>query len=227
MAKSRNLSAMSWNKMKRKMGFFGLMRSLDSAESSFEKIPGGGLKATIHHALLNNVKIKHLVWWFENIDGITTYNGQDFNGLEIDVYRLWHPHDHIKVVWKKKLLSPQGRVLPGSVMRIKETFGGYLIEENALISRFDDEEYNFDFKKFGLKVGELIHAYKEVKGGVKFKTEMTIRCETPIIGGLITWVATKFVMHEKKIKAWIQHNVEESGESEHFIPKLYDHAQSQ
>jgi hypothetical protein len=50
--------------MKRKMGFFGLMRSLDSAESSFEKIPGGGLKATIQHALLNNVKIKHLVWFF-------------------------------------------------------------------------------------------------------------------------------------------------------------------
>ena len=72
MAKSRNPSTMSWNKMKRKMGFFGLMRSLDSAESSFEKIPGGGLKATIHHALLNNVKIKHLVWWFENIDGVTT-----------------------------------------------------------------------------------------------------------------------------------------------------------
>ena len=75
---------MSWNKMKSKMGFFGLMRSFDSAESSFEKIPGGGLKATIHHALLNNVKIKHLVWWFENIDGVTTYNGQDFNGLEVD-----------------------------------------------------------------------------------------------------------------------------------------------
>ena len=227
MVKSRKLSAMSWNKLKRKMGFFGLMRSLDSAESSFEKIPGGGLKATIHHALLNNVKIKHLVWWFENIDGVTTYNGQDFNGLEIDVYRLWHPHDHIKVVWKKKLLSPQGRVLPGSVLRIKETFGGYLIEDNALISRFDDEEYNFDFKKFGFKVGELIHAYKEVEGGVKFKTELTIRCETPIVGGLVTWVATKFVMPEKKIKAWIQHNVEESGESEYFIPKLYDHAQSQ
>ena len=209
------------------MGFFGLMRSLDSAKSSFEKIPGGGLKATVHHALLNNVKVKHLVWWFENIDGVTTYNGQDFNGLEVDVYRLWHPHDHIKVFWKKKLLSKQGRVLPGSVIRIKETFGGYLIEENAFISRFDDEEYNFDFKKFGLKVGELIHAYKEVKGGVKFTTEMTIRCEVPVIGGLVTWVATKYVMHEKKIKAWIQHNIEESGESERFIPKLYNHAQDQ
>ncbi len=85
---------------------------------------------------------------------------------------------------------------------------------------------NFDFKKLGIKVGELIHAYKEVEEGVKFRTEMTIKCEVPVIGKLVTWIATKTVMHEKKIRAWMQHNIEESGESEHFIPKLYNHAQS-
>ncbi len=78
----------------------------------------------------------------------------------------------------------------------------------------------------GIKVGELIHAYKEVEEGVKFRTEMTIKCEVPVIGKLVTWIATKTVMHEKKIRAWMQHNIEESGESEHFIPKLYNHAQS-
>ena len=150
---------LSGNEMKRKMGFFGLMKSFESAQTSFEKMSGGGIKATIHHDIMKNVKVKHLRWWFENIDGTTTFNGQDFNGLEVAVYRLWHPHDHIKVFWKKKLLNKEGRVLPGSVISIKETFGGYLIEEDALISRFDDEEYNFDFKKLGVKVGELIHAY--------------------------------------------------------------------
>ena len=141
--------------MKRKIGFFGLMKSFESAQTSFEKMSGGGIKATIHHDVMKNVKVKHLRWWFENIDGTTTFNGQDFNGLEVAVYLLWHPHDHIKVFWKKKLLSPQGRVLPGSVISIKETFGGYLIEEDALISRFDNEEYNFDFKKLEDRFREL------------------------------------------------------------------------
>ena len=104
---------LSGNEMKRKIGFFGLMKSFESAQTSFEKMSGGGIKATIHHDVMKNVKVKHLRWWFENIDGTTTFNGQDFNGLEVAVYRLWHPHDHIKVFWKKKLLSPQGRVLPG------------------------------------------------------------------------------------------------------------------
>ena len=67
---------------------------------------------------------------------------------------------------------------------------------------------------------------KAVEKGVKFRTEMTIKCEVPVIGKLVTWIATKTVMHEKKIRAWMQHNIEESGESEHFIPKLYNHAQS-
>ena len=62
-----------------------------------------GIKATINHDVMKNVKVKHLRWWFENIDSTTTFNGQDFNGLEVAVYRLWHPHDHIKVFWKKKI----------------------------------------------------------------------------------------------------------------------------
>ena len=39
---------------------------------------GGGIKATINHDVMKNVKVKHLRWWFENIDNTTTFNGQDF-----------------------------------------------------------------------------------------------------------------------------------------------------
>ena len=72
--------------MKRKIGFFGLMKSFESAQTSFEKMSGGGIKATIHHDVMKNVKVKHLRWWFENIDGTTTFNGQDFDGLEAVSY---------------------------------------------------------------------------------------------------------------------------------------------
>tara|TARA_B100001093_G_scaffold30452_1_gene26392 strand:- start:1291 stop:1932 length:642 start_codon:yes stop_codon:yes gene_type:complete len=212
--------------MKRKIGFFGLMKPKESAKSSFEFMADGGIKATIHHDLMKNLTVKHLRWWFENIDGTTTFNGEDFSGLEINSYKLWHPHDHIKVRWKKKKLNSEGRIMPGSVISIKETFGGYLINEDAVISRFDNEEFNFDLKKLGIKVGELIHAYQEVDEGVKFKTEMIIKCEVFIIGKLLTWIAVKYIMHEKKIKAWMLHNIEESGESEKFIAKLYNRSQS-
>ena len=67
-----------------KIGFFGLMKSLDSAESSSNTIPGGGLTATVKHELMRGVTIDHLIWWFRNIDQTTTFNGQSFNGASID-----------------------------------------------------------------------------------------------------------------------------------------------
>ena len=45
-----------------KIGFFGLVKSLDSAESSFNTIPGGGLTATVKHELMRGVTIDHLIW---------------------------------------------------------------------------------------------------------------------------------------------------------------------
>tara|TARA_B100000242_G_scaffold291166_1_gene263972 strand:- start:466 stop:1194 length:729 start_codon:yes stop_codon:yes gene_type:complete len=211
------------DKSKQKIGFFGPMKSFNSAQTTFEKLPNGGIKATIYHEVMKGVTVEHLRWWFENIDKTTTYNGVDFNGLEIPRYHLWHPHDHIKVHWKKKLLDENGRVLPGSQMHIKETFGGHLIDESVLITRFDDKEYNFELGMFGIKGGELIHAYQNSPEGVLFMTQLTISNDNPIFGKLITWLVTKFLVNEEILKAWMQHNIEESGESENFIPILYNY----
>ena len=208
---------------KQKIGFFGPMKPFSSAKTFFEKTANGGMKATIHHAPMKGVSVKHLRWWFEHIDETTTYNGSDFNGREVPRYHLWHPHDHIEVYWKKKILDDDGRVLPGSKMHIKETFGGHLINESVLITRFDNEEYNFQLGMFGLKGGELIHAYKDSPEGVLFFTELIIGSDMPIIGKLFTWLITKFLVSEEILKAWMQHNIEESGESEKFIPILYNY----
>ena len=208
---------------KQKIGFFGPMKSFDSAQTKFEKLPNGGMRATIYHEAMKGVTVEHLRWWFENIDKTTTFNGVDFNGIEIPRYHLWHPHDHIKVYWKKKILDENGRVSAGSVMHIKETFGGNLIDESVLITRFDDQEYNFQLGMFGIKGGELIHAYEDSPDGVLFMTQLTISNDNPIFGNLITWLVTKFLVNEEILKAWMQHNIEESGESENFIPILYNY----
>jgi hypothetical protein len=96
-----------------KNGFFGLMKSFDSAESSFKSIPGVGLTATLKHELMRGVTIDHLIWWFHNIDRTTTFNGRDFNDATINAYKLWHPLDHIKVKWKKKSRMTRGTFNPG------------------------------------------------------------------------------------------------------------------
>ncbi|MFF2778589.1 hypothetical protein ACFVU3_27175 [Streptomyces sp. NPDC058052] len=34
-------------------------------------------------------------WWFENLAGTTTWNGEDFSGPEILTHHLWHHRDRI------------------------------------------------------------------------------------------------------------------------------------
>jgi hypothetical protein len=209
-----------------KIGFFGLMKSFDSAESSFKTISGGGLTATVKHELMRGVTIDHLIWWFHNIDQTTTFNGRDFDSTPIDAYKLWHPHDHIKVKWKKKITDDAGHIQPGSVIGIHETFGGFVVNESSLITQFDREGFHFQMGIFGLKIGHLLHFYREIDGGVLYETEMEIKCRAPLIGKLLTWLACRFFATEPKIRAWMQHNIEECGESEKFIPQLYEHSRT-
>ena len=55
-----------------------------------------------------------------------------------------------------------------------------------------------------------------------YKTEMLVKCNAPVIGKLLTWLACNLIASEKRIKAWMLHNIEESGESEKFIPQLFE-----
>ena len=121
----------------RKIGFFGLMKPFDSAESVFEHLPGGGIRASINHELMSGMTIDQLIWWFHNIYQVHHVHRQDFCGAEIDCYKLWHPHDHVKVSWHKRLTNREGQILPGSVIHIQERFGSFSINERTRVTQFD------------------------------------------------------------------------------------------
>ena len=154
-----------------KTGFFGPMKSVDSARYTVERLPGGRLRATIEHDAMKRVSPAMLRWWFENIDTFTRYNGSDFTGPPVRVYRYWHPFDHITVRWRRRVYD-RGRLGPGSVIEIREDLGGkYPVRARARVTKFDDEAFNFDMLLGGfLRVGTLNHLYAEVEGGCSFYT---------------------------------------------------------
>jgi hypothetical protein len=101
-----------------------------------------------------------------------------------------------------------------------------VVNESSLITQFDREGFHFQMGILGLKIGHLLHFYREIDGGVLYETEMEIKCRAPLIGKLLTWLACRFFATEPKIRAWMQHNIEECGESEKFIPQLYEHSRT-
>ena len=53
---------------------------------------------------------------------------------------------------------------------------------------------------------------------------MTIGPRIPIIGRLLTRIARRLLFSDPMLRDWIRHNIEESGETEKFVPALYTHA---
>ena len=207
-----------------KIGFFGPMKSADSARYGVEHLSGGRVRAWIEHDTIKGVTPEILRWWFENIDTWTRYNGNDFTGPSVPVYRYWHPFDHIAVRWRRRVYV-RGRLGPGSVIEIHEDIGGkHAVRAKARVSRFDDEAFNFDLLLGGLiRVGSLDHLYAEVEGGSSFFTEARIGVEVPIIGRILNWVIRR-QFTEELLRDWIVHNIEESGETEKFVPALFEEA---
>jgi hypothetical protein len=168
-------------------------------------------------------------WWFEHSDTSTHFNGRDFTGPAVPVYRFWHPYDHIRCGWVHRVYDESGRLAPGSVIEIEENLGAqYPVRAKARVTQFDDSAFNFDLLLGGLvPAGHLLHEYAETRDGCSFYTEMLLGRDVPLLGRLANALARKLAgADEDFVRTWIVHNIEESGETEKFVPKLYEHASS-
>ena len=209
-----------------KLGFFGPMKTLDSAKTRLEELPDGRLRATIEHETMQGVTPEMLVWWFENSDGFTTWNGTDFSGTPVPVYRYWHPYDHIKTRWVKPVKRANGHLAPGSVLEIQENIGGvHEVRIRARVTRFDDRAFDFELALGGiLRAGVLEHRYAPVDGGSSFTTCLCVGSTLPVVGPWLTRLVRKLRISEPMVRDWLLHNVEESGETEKFVPTLFAEA---
>lgn len=209
-----------------KRGFFGPMKSVETARHSVDRLADGRIRFAIEHENMAGVTPQMMRWWFENIDAWTRYNGEGFTGPLVPVYRYWHPHDHISVRWHRRV-TVDGRLAPGSIISIEENLGGkHPVRAKARVSRFDDEAFNFDILLGGLvPVGRVLHRYAEVEGGASFYTEALMGVRLPIIGRLLNALIRRVAFSEEMMVDWITHNVEESGETEKFVPALFAEAQ--
>lgn len=193
---------------------------------NIESTSNGGIRVQIEHDTIRGVTPEMMRWWFENLGGTTTWNGVDFTGPEITHYHLWHHRDHIAAT----RLSPKGAdtrtFAPSATSRIQEQFSDYneLIDATVVTTRLDEEEFNFEIKRYGLTVGRIVHHYSPESGGLRFyaETEIGIGLDTRLAA--VPNLVRPFLYSRHTAEHWIRHNIEETGRSEHVIPVLYRNA---
>ncbi|HLS57206.1 MAG TPA: hypothetical protein VK052_14100 [Zeimonas sp.] len=170
----------------------------------------------IEHELLRGVTPSMLRWWFGHLEGEIA-----FEGVRAQRYRVWHPCDHIRVRYARRL--PDGSVGVGAVIHITEMLGAnpkHLVDVDTDIVRLDEGGFGHRPRFHGLRLAEMDYAFEAIDGGTLYRNSLTVgiarRWARPLNALL-----RRFAFDEARGRAWLRHNVEEVGQFERFLPALH------
>ncbi len=194
------------------------MKLLESAETSLNHLPDGRLEIVIVHDILKGITPEMLFWWFTNIGGETTYQNQ-----VISRYRLWHPLDHIH--WELAKTGQHGQAEAGAIFRIVEAFGRnpkYQIDVLETVEKLDITGIRLSNRRSGFEVSNLEHTFTPVADGTLYRSRMLIGIEHPwLVPSISNPMLQQHVFPEAMARAWLKHNIEEVGNFEFFLAKLF------
>ncbi|MBT7075288.1 MAG: hypothetical protein HN922_10315 [Anaerolineae bacterium] len=201
---------------KREFGW--TLKPLESASTTFQKLPTGQYELRIEHDTIRNVSTEMIRWWFENFINLTV----TLMGKEYPAYHLWHPFDHISVA---KVSASNGIILKeGDFVQINEAFQRkpeFALNDKAKVYYFREDGFGLKVIKGPFAMGKLLHRFRDVGGGVEYRSHLVAGIESGPLRGLINSRLLPKIMNEKKLKAWFVHNIEEVGCFENFLADLY------
>ncbi len=181
------------------------------------KLDNGQVVLIIEHEVIKGVTRDMLVWWFQHFTSITV----QFQGKKYPAYHLWHTRDHIEV----SSTSKDGINKVGDTLHIRECFQRnpeYCLKVKGKIWYFKKDGFGLRSYKGGLKVMELLHRFTDTPDGVQYDSKMVFGLEKGLLRSLVNNVLIPKRFGEDKMTAWFQHNIEEVGCFENFLPQLYE-----
>ena len=191
-------------------------KPVQSARSGFEVLADGRIHCWIEHQVVRGVTPKMLVWWFKHLEGDMQYDGQRLNR-----YRVWHPRDHISIEYSRR--NPDGTIGVGSVIHLIEMFGAnpdYLMDVHTEITKLDEQGFAHRPRLHGLRLARMDYEFNAVESGTRYRNSLTVGAEG-FVGWMVNPLIRMFVFDEARGRAWIKHNIEEVGNFESFLPRLY------
>ncbi len=192
------------------------MKPLSSAKTAIEHLDNGRLRMSIEHDVLHGVTPAMLVWWFRNLEGDV-----EIEGTRHSRYRVWHPRDHVAVRYHR---LPPGGAGPGAVFHIHEVLARdprYVVNVLTDVIRLDEGGFAHRPRRFGLHPAAMDYTFERVAGGTLYKNSLTVGLGLPRPLGFVNRAMVRREFDEAHGRAWLLHNVEEVGNLEHFLPRLF------
>lgn len=193
------------------------MKPLESAQTSFTKLPNGQLILTIQHEVIRGVTPAMLAWWFQHLG-----DKMHYEGVMYPRYRVWHPTDHIH--WELVSRGPNGSTGEGASFRIVEAFGAdpkHHVDSTDYVEKCDEEGLSLVTRILGIEFFRLEHRFTQVEGGTRYDSRMVVGMSAPRLGPLFNKLIRPRIFSDESGKRWLRHNIEEVGNFEFFLPYRY------
>lgn len=191
------------------------MKDLSTADTSVEELPDRRIEFRIDHELIRGVTPAMLVWWFRTFPTATLED----DGNLIPLYRIWHPRDHIRLNVLRRAHGGQPGVSKGAKVAIYEQIGAKPSRVVARVAQMDEAGLHLVVRKWRLKVADLRHTFTETPEGTLYRSRLVVGSTAPGIGRVINRLSRKRVLGNGR--AWLKHNVEEVGNFQYFLPRLF------
>ncbi|MGV3538681.1 MAG: DAPG hydrolase family protein [Rufibacter sp.] len=193
------------------------MKPLSSAKTTFSVLPQGSYEMTIAHDIIKEVSPQMLEWWFRNIGGT-----MEINNTIYPKYRVWHPVDHIH--WELVNYSIDGTVGVGSRFRIVEAFGAdrkKMVDSVEDVEKLDITGIRLTRSVLGKQIFSLEHWFEPHALGAQYFSRMQVGAESAFGKFFFQPLIRPFIFTREMAQAWLLHNIEEVGNFEFFLPRLY------
>jgi len=164
--------------------------------------------------VLTGVTPQMFVWWFSG--GVL--GDMDIDGRAVPRYRVWHPYDHVGA---RLLENRPAEADQGAVAELEEYFGRDIrcyTNPAVRIDQIGEQSITTTWFEHGIAIGHLDHELEAMPGGMRLGHVMYVPGESTTVGRLLAERVWPRAMGE----AWIRHGIEEMGNFQNFLPRLYE-----
>lgn len=116
------------------------------------------------------------------------------------------------------------RVGVGAKFRIVEAFDrnpAWLVDSVETVTGLDETGIRLERHMLGSEVFILEHWFAPVEGGTRYRSRMELGSDTAFGRLVFNRLIRPTVFGDLMGPAWLKHDVEEVGNFEHFLPRLY------
>lgn len=209
-------------------------RPIESAKTNIATLPDGRMELKINHQPLVGVTSEMLVWWFQNFPDSPDAIENDLdsrrtaivNGVRVPFYWIWHPEDHFMVQVVKPAPGGAPGLSQGARASIKERLDKTATHQ-VHVEGMDEDGIHLAGTKGPFRLLDLRHAFTDTSRGLVYKTRLLVGSPALLVGPLLSALARNAVMSPDTLQQLLSHNIQEVGNFETFLPKLFEQRDEQ